>query len=60
MAGNAHASGGGVTGAMGYAEILRNRVAFARTFMNTFHEEDQRIMGHAADGGMKAPITVSG
>jgi hypothetical protein len=42
------------------AEILRNRVAFARTFMNTFHEEDQRIMGHAADGGMKAPITVSG
>jgi len=33
----------------GYAGILRNRVAFAWRSMDAFYEEDERIVGHAAD-----------
>ena len=32
-----------------YAEILRDRVAFAWRAMDAFYEEDERIVGHAAD-----------
>jgi uncharacterized protein (DUF427 family) len=32
-----------------YAAILRDRVAFAWTLMDAFYEEDERIVGHAAD-----------
>lgn len=33
----------------GYAGILRDRVAFAWRAMDAFYEEDERIVGHAAD-----------
>ena len=33
----------------GFAEILRDRVAFAWHAMDAFYEEDERILGHAAD-----------
>jgi len=33
----------------GYASELRNRVAFAWRAMDAFYEEDERIVGHAAD-----------
>ena len=33
----------------GYAAILRDRVAFAWRSMEAFYEEDERIVGHAAD-----------
>ena len=32
-----------------YAAIMRDRVAFAWTLMDAFYEEDERIVGHAAD-----------
>jgi uncharacterized protein (DUF427 family) len=32
-----------------YANVLRDRVAFAWRFMDAFYEEDERIVGHAAD-----------
>jgi uncharacterized protein (DUF427 family) len=32
-----------------YASMLRARVAFAWTAMEAFYEEDERILGHAAD-----------
>ena len=32
-----------------YAAILRDRVAFAWRSMDAFYEEDERIVGHAAD-----------
>ncbi|MFC0436226.1 DUF427 domain-containing protein [Kutzneria buriramensis] len=32
-----------------YASILRDRVAFAWRAMDAFYEEDERIVGHAAD-----------
>src|SRR5215470_12465124 len=32
-----------------YAEVLRNRVAFAWRAMDAFYEEDERIVGHSAD-----------
>ncbi|MEV4319747.1 DUF427 domain-containing protein [Actinocrispum sp. NPDC049592] len=32
-----------------YADILRDRVAFAWRAMDAFYEEDERIVGHAAD-----------
>ena len=32
-----------------FAEILRDRVAFAWHAMDAFYEEDERIVGHAAD-----------
>lgn len=33
----------------GYADDLRDRVAFAWRAMDAFYEEDERIVGHAAD-----------
>ncbi len=33
----------------GYAAIMRDRVAFAWRLMDAFYEEDERIVGHAAD-----------
>ena len=33
----------------GFAEILGHRVAFAWHAMDAFYEEDERILGHAAD-----------
>jgi uncharacterized protein (DUF427 family) len=33
-----------------FAEILSGRVAFAWRAMDAFYEEDERIVGHAADG----------
>jgi uncharacterized protein (DUF427 family) len=33
----------------GFADILRDRVAFAWRAMDAFYEEDERILGHAAD-----------
>ena len=32
-----------------YADVLRGRIAFAWPAMDAFYEEDERIMGHAAD-----------
>ncbi len=37
------------TGPPGYADELRGRVAFAWRAMDAFYEEDERILGHAAD-----------
>ncbi|GAB2965695.1 DUF427 domain-containing protein [Amycolatopsis acidiphila] len=37
------------TGLPEYAGILRDRVAFAWRAMDAFYEEDERIVGHAAD-----------
>ena len=33
----------------GHADVLRDRVAFAWRAMDAFYEEDERIVGHAAD-----------
>ncbi|PEG39539.1 hypothetical protein CQY20_10130 [Mycolicibacterium agri] len=33
----------------GYASVLEHRVAFAWRAMDAFYEEDERILGHAAD-----------
>jgi uncharacterized protein (DUF427 family) len=38
------------TGLPGYARDLKARVAFSWPAMEAFYEEDERIMGHAADG----------
>ncbi|MFD2489764.1 DUF427 domain-containing protein [Amycolatopsis jiangsuensis] len=37
------------TGLPAYADVLRDRVAFAWRAMEAFYEEDERIVGHAAD-----------
>src|SRR3954467_13720947 len=37
------------TGLPGHADPLRDRVAFAWRGMDAFYEEDERIVGHAAD-----------
>jgi uncharacterized protein (DUF427 family) len=37
------------TGLPGHADVLRDRVAFAWRAMDAFYEEDERIVGHAAD-----------
>jgi uncharacterized protein (DUF427 family) len=37
------------TGLPAYASMLRDRVAFAWRAMDAFYEEDERIVGHAAD-----------
>jgi uncharacterized protein (DUF427 family) len=37
------------TGLPAYATVLRDRVAFAWRSMDAFYEEDERIVGHAAD-----------
>lgn len=36
-------------GLPGHADVLRDRVAFAWRAMDAFYEEDERIVGHAAD-----------
>ncbi|MGJ5748660.1 uncharacterized protein (DUF427 family) [Streptomyces puniciscabiei] len=33
----------------GHASVLQGRIAFARRAMDAFYEEDERILGHAAD-----------
>jgi uncharacterized protein (DUF427 family) len=38
-----------LTGLPGYADELKGRVAFAWRAMDAFYEEDERIVGHAAD-----------
>ncbi|MEU7629727.1 DUF427 domain-containing protein [Nocardia sp. NPDC049220] len=37
------------SGLPAYADVLRDRVAFAWRSMDGFYEEDERIVGHAAD-----------
>jgi uncharacterized protein (DUF427 family) len=39
-----------------YADVLANRVAFAWRAMDAFYEEDERIVGHAADPYHRADI----
>src|SRR5580765_6811283 len=39
-----------------YASELHARVAFAWPAMDAFYEEDERIMGHAADGYLRIDI----
>src|SRR2546429_4625437 len=39
-----------------YASELRGRVAFAWPAMDAFYEEDERIMGHAADSYLRIDI----
>jgi uncharacterized protein (DUF427 family) len=43
----------------GYASDLRARVAFAWPAMDAFYEEDERIMGHAADSYHRIDIRQS-
>ncbi len=42
-----------------YASELRERVAFAWPAMDAFYEEDERIVGHAADGYHRIDIRQS-
>jgi uncharacterized protein (DUF427 family) len=42
-----------------YAQILEDRVAFAWTAMDAFYEEDDRIVGHAADAYHRIDIRQS-
>jgi uncharacterized protein (DUF427 family) len=42
-----------------YASELRERVAFAWTAMDAFYEEDERILGHAADSYHRIDIRQS-
>lgn len=37
------------TGLPAHASVLQDRVAFAWSLMDAFYEEDERIVGHAAD-----------
>jgi uncharacterized protein (DUF427 family) len=43
----------------GHAAELRDRVAFAWRAMDAFHEEDERIVGHAADNYHRIDIRQS-
>ena len=43
----------------GYAGALRDRVAFAWRAMDAFYEEDERIVGHAADAYHRIDIRQS-
>jgi len=43
----------------GYAHDLKGRVAFAWPAMDAFYEEDERIMGHAADSYHRIDIRQS-
>jgi len=47
------------TGLPGYAQELQGRIAFAWPAMEAFFEEDERIMGHAADGYHRIDIRQS-
>jgi uncharacterized protein (DUF427 family) len=42
-----------------FAGVLENHVAFAWTAMDSFHEEDERIVGHAADAYHRIDIRQS-
>jgi uncharacterized protein (DUF427 family) len=42
-----------------FAEILRERVAFAWHAMDAFYEEDERILGHAADAYHRIDIRLT-
>jgi uncharacterized protein (DUF427 family) len=42
-----------------FARLLENHVAFAWTAMDSFHEEDERIIGHAADAYHRIDIRQS-
>ena len=42
-----------------YARVLENHVAFAWTAMDGFYEEDERIIGHAADAYHRIDIRQS-
>ena len=43
-----------------YAGELRERIAFARRAMNASYEEDERILGHAADSYHRIDIRQRG
>jgi uncharacterized protein (DUF427 family) len=43
----------------GYADELRGRVAFAWRAMDAFYEEDERVLGHAADSYHRIDIRQS-
>jgi uncharacterized protein (DUF427 family) len=47
------------TGLPGYAGVLTGRVAFAWRAMDAFYEEDERIVGHAADAYHRIDIRQS-
>jgi uncharacterized protein (DUF427 family) len=47
------------TGLPGYAGQLKGRVAFAWRAMDAFYEEDERIVGHAADAYHRIDIRAS-
>ena len=47
------------TGLPGYANELKGRVAFAWRAMEAFYEEDERIVGHAADSYHRIDIRQS-
>jgi uncharacterized protein (DUF427 family) len=47
--GNARRAAWRYTNLPGHADLLRDRVAFAWRAMDSFYEEDERILGHAAD-----------
>ncbi|HSZ38974.1 MAG TPA: DUF427 domain-containing protein [Trebonia sp.] len=42
-----------------YAKILQGRVAFAWRAMDAFYEEDERILGHAADAYHRIDIRIT-
>ena len=42
-----------------YASEMQERIAFAWTAMDAFYEEDERILGHAADGYHRIDIRQS-
>ena len=44
----------------GYAVVLKGRVAFAWRAMDAFYEEDERIVGHAADAYHRIDIRQTG
>jgi uncharacterized protein (DUF427 family) len=43
----------------GYAKVLAGRVAFAWRAMDAFYEEDERILGHAADAYHRIDIRAT-
>jgi uncharacterized protein (DUF427 family) len=47
------------TGLPGYGDDLKGRVAFAWRAMDAFYEEDERIVGHAADNYHRIDIRQS-
>jgi uncharacterized protein (DUF427 family) len=47
------------TGLPGYASDLKGRIAFAWRAMDAFYEEDERIVGHAADAYHRIDIRAT-